>query len=74
MSIFIYYTISIKELSTKSAIISDMRLMNSLFTGFFGLILVILFLGIIIMWFCAPVLLYLIYQKLTSIDASLKKK
>ena len=50
-----------------------MRLINSLFTGFFGLILVILFVGIIIMWFCAPVLLYLIYQKLTSIDDKLKK-
>jgi len=51
-----------------------MRLMNSLFTGFFGLILVILFVGIIIMWFCAPVLLYAIYQKVSSIDNKLKKQ
>ena len=63
-----------RKLAAKSAIISAMRLMNSLFTGFFGLMLVILFVGIIIMWFCAPVLLYLIYQKLTSIDETLKKK
>jgi len=50
-----------------------MRLFNSLFTGFFGLILIILFIGIIIMWFCAPVLLYAIYQKLSSIDQKLNK-
>ncbi len=50
-----------------------MRQLNTLFTGFFGLILIILFMSVIIMWFCAPVLLYLIYQKLTSIDQKLKK-
>jgi hypothetical protein len=51
-----------------------MRLMNSLFTGFFGLMLVILFVGIIIMWFCAPVLLYLIYQKLGEIEKKISNK
>jgi hypothetical protein len=51
-----------------------MRVMNSLFTGFFGLILMVLFFSVIIMWFTAPVLLYMIFQKLTSIDNSLKKK
>jgi hypothetical protein len=50
-----------------------MRFFNSLFTGFFGLLLVLLFVGIIIMWFCAPILLYAIYQKLSSIDEKLKK-
>lgn len=50
-----------------------MRLFNSLFTGFFGLILIILFVGIIIMWFSAPILLYAIYQKLSSIEQKLKK-
>ena len=51
-----------------------MRIMNTMFTGFFGLILMVLFLSVVIMWFTAPILLYLIYQKLTSIDNSLKKK
>jgi hypothetical protein len=51
-----------------------MRIMNTLFTGFFGLILMLLFLSVILMWFTAPVLLYMIYQKLTSIENSLKKK
>lgn len=50
-----------------------MRAMNALFTGFFGLILIVLFISVIIMWFCAPVLLYLIYQKLSSIEQKLKK-
>jgi F0F1-type ATP synthase membrane subunit b/b' len=50
-----------------------MKGFNALFTGFFGLILVILFLSVIIMWFCAPVLLYMIYQKLSSIEEKLKK-
>jgi hypothetical protein len=63
-----------RKLTAKSAIISAMRLMNSLFTGFFGLILVILFVGIIIMWFCAPVLLYLIYQKLGEIEKKISNK
>ncbi len=50
-----------------------MRLFNTMFTGFFGLIMIVLFISVIIMWFCAPVLLYLIYQKLVDIEKKLSK-
>lgn len=42
-------------------------------TGFFGLILILMFISVIVMWFCAPVLLYMIYQKLQAIEKLLKK-
>jgi hypothetical protein len=44
-----------------------------LFTGIFGLIMILLFASVLIMWFSAPILLYLIYQKLTEIGNKLKK-
>jgi len=50
-----------------------MKGLSFIFTGFFGLILTLLFMSVILMWFCAPVLLYLIYQKLSSIEEKLKK-
>jgi hypothetical protein len=51
-----------------------MSRLGFLFNGIFGLISVVLFLSVIVMWFSAPILLYAMYQKLKSIDEKLGKK
>ncbi len=47
--------------------------LTGLFSGFLGLVLVIMFISVIIMWFCAPILLYAIYQQLRELNEKLKK-
>jgi hypothetical protein len=44
-----------------------------IFSGFFGLIMVLITLSMIIMWFSAPILLYAIYQQLKQLNDKLKK-
>jgi hypothetical protein len=53
--------------------IGSMGPLGALFTGIFGLIMILLFASVLIMWFSAPILLYLIYQKLIELNEKLKK-
>jgi len=50
-----------------------MTRLGVLFSGIFGLIMILLFASVLIMWFSAPILLYLIYQKLIELNDKLRK-
>jgi len=50
-----------------------MKVFAYMFTGLLGLIGIVLFMSVIIMWFCVPILLYNVFQKVKSIDDKLKK-
>jgi hypothetical protein len=43
------------------------------FSGIFGVLLVLIFVSMVIMWFSMPILLYQIFQKVSSIEEKLKK-
>jgi hypothetical protein len=47
--------------------------LNGIFSGFFGLIIILITISMIMMWFAAPILLYAIYQQLKQLNDKLKK-